>query len=75
MKIESQTFLPVEMVFHPDWWHNEVGIVFDHGHYFDLERRVKEVMKMHRVLWERFGQFGYVRGDINWSGVENLRSI
>ncbi len=59
MKIESQTFLPVEIVFHPDWWHNEVGIVFDHGHYFDPERRVKEEMKMRRVLWERFGQFGY----------------
>ena len=59
MKIESRTFLPVEIVFHPNWWHNEVGIDFNRDYYFKFERRVNDEMRMRRVLWERFGKFGY----------------
>ena len=59
MKLESQTFLPVEIVFHPNWWHNEVGMNFDRDYFFDPERRVNEEMRMRRVLWERFGRYGY----------------
>ena len=59
MKIESQTFLPVEIVFHPNWWYNEAGIEFDRDHYFNPERRVNDELRMRRFLWERFGRFGY----------------
>ena len=59
MKIESKTFLPVEIVFHPNWWHHEVGLSFDRDHYFNPDRRVDDEIKMRRVLWERFGTFGY----------------
>ncbi len=59
MRIESRTFLPVEIVFHPNWWRNEAGIVFDRSYFFDPERRVNDEMRMRRALWERFGQFGY----------------
>ena len=59
MRIKSLKFLPVEIVFHPNWWYNEVGINFDRDYYFDPERRVKDEMQMRQVLWERFGQFGY----------------
>lgn len=59
MRIKSRTFLPVEIVYHPNWWHEEAGILFDRGFFFDPDRRIREEMKMRRVLWERFGCFGY----------------
>ncbi|MDP2983459.1 MAG: uroporphyrinogen decarboxylase family protein [Candidatus Latescibacter sp.] len=59
MRIESRTFLPVEIVFHPNWWYHHAGITFDRAFFFDPDRRVKDEMKMRRVLWERFGQFKY----------------
>lgn len=59
MHCESRTFLPVEIVFHPNWWFREAGIRFDRDHYFDPGRRVEDEMRMRRVLWERFGTYGY----------------
>ena len=59
MKIESKTFLPVEIIFHPNWWYNETGITFDRGFFFDPDRRVNDEMRMRRVLWEHFGGHGY----------------
>ncbi len=59
MRIESRTFLPVEIVFHPNWWYHHAGITFDRAYFFDPDRRVKDEMKMRRILWERFGQFEY----------------
>jgi hypothetical protein len=59
MKIESKTFLPVELVFHPNWWFNNAGIIFDRGYFFDPDRRIKDEMRMKRVLWEHFGKYGY----------------
>jgi len=59
MHIESKTFLPVELVFHSNWWHEEYGMNFDRGYFFDPERRVEEESVMRRRLWERFGSFGY----------------
>ncbi|MBN1291556.1 MAG: hypothetical protein JXB48_06920 [Candidatus Latescibacteria bacterium] len=59
MRIESKTFLPVEIVFHPNWWHNMTGMRFDRNHFFDPDRRVDDEKLMRRTLWEHFGQFGY----------------
>ena len=59
MKIESRTFLPVEIVYHPNWWYHETGMIFDRAYFFDPERRVRDEMLMKRAMWERFGQFGY----------------
>jgi len=59
MRIESKTFLPVEIVFHPNWWYNETGMKFDRDYFFDPDRRVEDEMRMKRVLWEHFGEFGY----------------
>ncbi len=59
MKIESRTFLPVEIVFHPNWWNRTAGITFDRGYFFDPDRRVRDEMRMRRVLWEHFGEYGY----------------
>jgi len=36
MRIETKTFLPVEVVFHPNWWYNKAGFIFDRDYFFDL---------------------------------------
>jgi hypothetical protein len=58
MKIQSKSFLPVEVVFHPNWWYREAGIRFDRGFFFDPDRRVNDEMRMRRVMWEHFGRYG-----------------
>ncbi|MFC1552520.1 uroporphyrinogen decarboxylase family protein [Candidatus Latescibacterota bacterium] len=58
MRIEPLKYLPVEIVFHPNWWHHEAGISFDRDYYFDPLRRFEDEKLMRRVLWERFGEFG-----------------
>ena len=63
MRIESRTFLPVEIVFHPAWWHHELGLRFDRDYYYDPDRRVADELAMRRELHRRFGTFGY--GDAN----------
>jgi hypothetical protein len=50
--------LPVEVVFHPSWWHRHAGISFDEGFFYDPSRRVEDERKMERVLYERFGELG-----------------
>jgi hypothetical protein len=50
--------LPVEVVFHPSWWHKHAGISFDHDFFYDPRRRVDDERKMERVLYERFGDLG-----------------
>ena len=59
MKIESKEFLPVEIVFHPNWWYHQTGLKFDRDHFYNPERRVKDEMIMRRTLWELFGEYGY----------------
>jgi len=55
--IESEP-LPVEVVFHPSWWHRHAGISFDEGFFYDPRRRVEDERRMERVLHERFGDLG-----------------
>jgi hypothetical protein len=50
--------LPVEVVFHPSWWHKNAGISFDRDFFYDARRRVEDERKMERVLYERFGDLG-----------------
>jgi len=50
--------LPVEVVFHPSWWHKHAGISFDRDFFYDPRRRVEDERKMERVLYERFGDLG-----------------
>ncbi len=59
MHIESKTFLPVEVVYHPNWWNRQTGMTFDRSFFYDPERRIRDEMTMRRVMWEKFGQFGY----------------
>ena len=50
--------LPVEVVFHPSWWHKHEGIVFDRDFFFHPARRVEEELHMEKALYERWGAYG-----------------
>jgi hypothetical protein len=63
--------LPVEVVFHPSWWHKHAGISFDPDFYFHPGRRVEDERRMEKILFEKFGDLGLGgdRGrDIPWIG-------
>ncbi len=50
--------LPVDIVFHPSWWHAHAGIVFDQDFFYHPKKRVESERRMEQVLYERFGQYG-----------------
>ena len=50
--------LRYEICFHPSWWHREAGIDFSENFWHDPETRIRADMKMRRVLFEKFGQYG-----------------
>ena len=54
----AQEFLPVELVFNPNWWYHTAGISFDQSFYFDSATRLKNDVIMRRVLSERYGELG-----------------
>lgn len=58
MEIRPKSFLPVEVVFHPSWWHRHYGLQFDEGFFFDPDRRVEDERRMRVALSERFGDLG-----------------
>jgi len=50
--------LPVEVVFHPSWWHRHAGISFDEDFFYHPARRVEAERRMEQVLHERFADLG-----------------
>ncbi len=50
--------LPVEVVFHPSWWHRHAGIRFDEDFFYHPGRRVEAERRMEDLLYDRFGRFG-----------------
>ena len=50
--------LPVDVVFHPSWWHRHAGISFDEDFFYHPVRRVEAERRMEQVLYERFGDLG-----------------
>jgi hypothetical protein len=50
--------LPVEVVFHPSWWHRHAGISFDADFFYHPSRRVEAERRMEDVLYQRFGDLG-----------------
>ena len=56
--INSNTFVPIAFVFHPDWWHKNHGITFEEDFFFDPDTRVKADLKMRRVLDDYLEEFG-----------------
>ena len=56
--LTAQDFLPIELVFHPNWWYKNYGLSFDRPFYMDLQARVENDQFMQRVLYGRFGRIG-----------------
>lgn len=56
--ITADHFIPIELVFNPNWWHQTAGISFDKSFYFDSQARIRNDVTMRRVLHERFGELG-----------------
>lgn len=61
--ITPRSFLPVEVVFHPCWWHHHYGLTFDEAFFFNPSRRVESELAMRRGLYERFGDLGLGEAD------------
>lgn len=57
-KVTADQFIPVELVFNPNWWHQTAGISFDETFYFDPQTRIENDLLMRRLLYERFGAMG-----------------
>lgn len=58
-----ETFLPVELVFNPNWWHKTAGICFDESFYLDQQTRIQNDLTMRRMLYQRFGSLGLGESD------------
>jgi uroporphyrinogen-III decarboxylase len=58
MEITPDTFLPLELVFNPNWWYHAAGISFDEKFYLDAAARIQNDVTMRRVLNERYGALG-----------------
>jgi hypothetical protein len=56
-------FLPMELVFNPNWWFQAAGISFDEAFYLDAPTRIENDVTMRRVLYERYGQMGLGEAD------------
>lgn len=50
--------IPVDVVFHARWWHENYGITFDEGFFLNPLRRVEDERRMRAALYERFGDLG-----------------
>jgi len=59
----ARPFLPVELVFNPNWWHRTAGICFDQSFYLDPQTRIRNDVIMRRVLHQRYGELGLGEAD------------
>lgn len=48
----------VDVTFHPSWWHRHAGVDFDEKFFFDPDYHTEADIRMRRILWEYFGDYG-----------------
>jgi hypothetical protein len=58
MSLEPKSRLPVDLIFHPDWWHTHYGLDFREPFHFDPQVRVESERQMRQALYDRFGDLG-----------------
>ncbi|MFA6505708.1 MAG: hypothetical protein WCT14_06410 [Treponemataceae bacterium] len=58
MSIKASVPYPVEIVLHPDWWNDRIGLTFDEDFFYHPRRRVEAETAMEKALYERWGRFG-----------------
>lgn len=61
--VPARPYLPVELVFNPNWWYHTAGVRFDRAFYMDPQARIENDMLMRRVLYERYGALGLGQPD------------
>lgn len=59
----TDPYLPVDVVFHPNWWHKNYGLAFDLDFYYEPGRRVWQEQRMRQLLYDRFGDVGLGQKD------------
>jgi hypothetical protein len=59
----TNPYLPLDVVFHPNWWHKHYGLAFDRDFFYDPGRRVWQEQRMRQLLYERFGDLGLGQKD------------
>jgi len=59
----TESYLPLDVVFHPNWWHQHYGLAFDRDFFYDPGRRVWQEQRMRQSLYERFGDLGLGQND------------
>jgi len=52
-----------DVTFHPGWWHRYCGVDFDKRFFDDPEYRIACDVKMRRLLYEKFGDYGIGEAD------------
>ncbi|MFC1481385.1 uroporphyrinogen decarboxylase family protein [Candidatus Neomarinimicrobiota bacterium] len=50
--------MPAEVVFHPNWWHQNYGISFDKDYFFDADASLESTRRMREELSARFPELG-----------------
>lgn len=63
MSPKGRGLLPVDVVFHPEWWHSHYGLDFREPFHFDPEVRVESERLMRQALHDRFGDLGLGEAD------------
>ncbi len=61
--ITADTFLPLELVFNPNWWQHTAGISFEESFYLDAETRIHNDVIMRRTLHQRYRDLGLGEAD------------
>jgi len=61
--VNRRNLLPVDVVFHPDWWHVHYGLDFGPPFHFDPQERVESERLMRQALFDRFGDLGLGEAD------------
>ena len=59
----ARRLLPVDVIFHPDWWHAHYGLDFRPSFHFDPAVRVESERRMRQALHDRFGDLGLGEAD------------
>jgi len=63
MEKATGSLLPVDVVFHPSWWHARHGLNFGPAFHFDPATRVQSERRMRQALSDRFGDLGLGEAD------------
>jgi len=58
MALAADRLLPVDVIFHPDWWHTHYRLDFREPFHFDPVVRVESERRMRQALFDRFGDLG-----------------